>query len=84
MLGKCRWKLFQSRNNRSIGWRDPVDAFIKAIKCIPEKRDSRHPEKDPILEPHYKLLAIVYKLLRNRDIQVYRSAKPLSSYLANL
>ena len=68
MLGKCLWKLFRSPNASSTGWREPVDAFIKAVQCVPEKKDSRHPEKDPILDSHYKLLSVVYKLVQERHI----------------
>ena len=70
MLGKCRWKLFKFSTGKTISWREPVDFFIKAIQCVPEKRDSRHPEKDPILEPHYKLLSVVYKLVQQRHVLV--------------
>lgn len=47
-----------------------IDAFIRAIEACPEKRDSRHPDKDPILEPHYKLVSVVHKLVRSRRILV--------------
>lgn len=70
MLGKCRWKQFQSPDVGFVGWREPVDAFVKAIQCLPEKRDNRHPEKDPILEPHYKLVSTVYKLVSKGHILV--------------
>ena len=81
MLGKCKWKLYKSNNVSSVGWREAVDAFIKAIQCTPEKRDSRHAEKDPILEPHYKLLSLVYKLLRNGSLSVIQYIqKPLFIY----
>lgn len=80
MLGKCRWKLFQSSAIGSFSWRDAVDAFVKAIQCVPGKRDSRHPEKDPILDPHYKLLSIVYKLLKKGEIPVTCSNTSISIY----
>ena len=83
MLGKCRWKLFQSPNNATVSWRDPVDCFIQAIQCVPEKRDSRHPEKDPILEPHYKLLSTVYKLLRKGDVLVNMLLTANNEYQTN-
>ena len=68
MLGKCLWKLFREWQATATSWRRPVDAFVKAIECVPEKRDNRHPERDPILEPHYKLLSVTYKLLRSGHV----------------
>ena len=70
MLGKCLWKLFNCSKTSSVSYKQPVDAFIKAIECVPEKRDNRHPEKDPILEPHYKLLAVTHKLVHGRHMTV--------------
>jgi hypothetical protein len=37
-----------------------LDAFENAIKAVPKPRDSR---SEPIIEPHYKLLSIVHKLV---------------------
>ena len=68
MRGKCRWKL--SHNSGKVHWSHAVEAFIKAVQQVPEKRDSRHPEKEPILEPHFKLLSTIHKLLRQGAISV--------------
>ena len=68
MLGKCRWKLFNHVGLHTLGYKDVLDAFTKAIECVPEKRDNRHPDKDPILEPHYKLVSIVHKLVQPKMI----------------
>lgn len=53
-----------------ITFRPAIDAFVRAIECLPERRDSRHPDKDPILEPHYKLTSIVHKLVRSGRVSV--------------
>lgn len=37
-----------------------LHAFVKAIKTAPKPKDSR---QEPILEPHYKLVSIVHKLV---------------------
>jgi hypothetical protein len=37
-----------------------LDAFVNAIKFVPKPRDSR---QEPTLEPHYKLVSIVHKLV---------------------
>lgn len=57
-------------NAQRISYHLPLDSFIKAIDVLPERRDSRHPEKDPTLEPHYKLVSIVHKLVQTRRLQV--------------
>ena len=69
MLGKVLWKMHNGSaevlgNVKRISYEFVIDAFIRAIECVPDKRDSRHPEKDPILEPHYKLLSVVHKLVQ--------------------
>ena len=70
MLGKCLWKIYGiSRNAESFtSYSAMLDAFTSAIECVPSKRDSRHPDRDPILEPHYKLVSIVHKLVQRRRI----------------
>ena len=67
MLGKVLWKMhnYGERmlgNAKRIGYQIVIDAFVRAIESCPDKRDTRHPDKDPILEPHYKLVSVVYKL----------------------
>lgn len=75
MLGKCLWKMHSNPDQKqSVDYREVLDAFGKAIECVPERRDSRHPDKDPILEPHYKLVSIVHKLVQRRLIMVFRSS----------
>lgn len=67
MLGKCRWKMYSkvgddsgkdSANKPSM--ESVLAAFVKAIQTVPKPRDSR---QEPILEPHYKLVSIVHKLV---------------------
>ena len=74
MLGKCLWKLFGhyqfSSASYKVSYKLPIDAFLKAIENVPEKRDNRHPDKEPILEPHYKIVTIAYKLVRRHCISV--------------
>ena len=80
MLSKCKWKLYKYDSVSMVGWREAVEACIRALQCAPEKKDGRHSEKDPILEPHYKLLSLVYKLLRNGSLSVIHSVKSPLSY----
>ena len=77
MLGKCLWKLFNRPGNFSIDHRLPLNAFMRAVECVPEKRDSRHPDRDTILEPHYKLVSIAHKLVRGRHIHPEEGAQVL-------
>lgn len=46
---------------------DVLDSIADAIDSIPSKRDSR---SERILEPHYKLISIVQKLVARNDLSV--------------
>ena len=81
MLGKVLWKMHKHGDPvlgdaKRIGYRIVIDAFVRAIESCPGKRDSRHPDKDPILEPHYKLVSVVHKLRIFRRISVRKSSVP--------
>lgn len=69
MLGKCRWKLHCARDSGL----DDVDQLLrvlqKAVELVPNKRE-RSSDKDPILEPHYKLVSVIYKLVGRNDMSV--------------
>ena len=64
ILGKCLWKMFNSRpdeqGRRRIGVDEVLEAFTAAVETLPERKDSR---SDYILEPHFKLVSIVHKLV---------------------
>ncbi|PGH32913.1 hypothetical protein GX50_04257 [[Emmonsia] crescens] len=65
MFSKCLWKMFTcddaTRGNHSpVEVDDVLDSLVDAIEALPSKRDSR---SDPILEPHFKLVSIVHKLV---------------------
>lgn len=68
MLGKCLWKAYYKVSDEWVsneGVTKPpvqsiVDVFVKAIDTVPRPKDSR---QDPILEPHYKLVSVVHKLV---------------------
>jgi len=55
---------------KRVTYQPAIVAFVRAIEACPEKRDARHPEKDPILEPHYKLVSVVHKLVHAKRISV--------------
>lgn len=75
MLGKCLWKMHNCSEEvrgraQKISCVEALDAFTRAIELLPERRDSRHPEKQLTLEPHYKLVSVVHKLVQSRRLQV--------------
>ena len=75
MLGKCLWKMcchpeLKPEKAPKVTFDDALSAFSNAIRYVPERRDNRHPEKDPILEPHYKTVSIVQKLVQRKLLQV--------------
>ena len=72
MLGKCLWKLGCSSNasDPHALFLEVLDTYTRAIRCVPEKKDSRHPDRDPILDPHYKLVSVVHKLVQRKFISV--------------
>lgn len=61
-------------NDNPIGYQLVIDSFVRAINSCPDKRDSRHPDKDPVLEPHYKLVSVTHKLRSLGQIAVRTSA----------
>lgn len=75
MLGKCLWKMHNCSDHVLSGYhrtdfRPAVDAFKMSIESLPERRDNKHSEKDPTLEPHYKLASAVHKLVSSRRLPV--------------
>lgn len=72
MLSKCRWKMFCSDESMR-GGRDPIqvqdvlDSLIDAVQALPEKKDSR---SEPILEPHFKLVSVIHKLVHRGFLKV--------------
>ncbi|KKY14309.1 putative transcriptional corepressor of histone [Diplodia seriata] len=81
MLGKCLWKLheaeegtIQPRTRPSVG--EVVACFTRAIEELPGKKGSRG---EPILEPHYKLLSILYKLVQRRELEPGEASSKLQA-----
>lgn len=86
MLGKCLWKMHNCSDEvrgraRKINYVDALDAFTRAIELLPERRDSKHPEKQPTLEPHYKLVSVVHKLVQSRRLRVRYRLLPFCNVL---
>ncbi|RDW89232.1 hypothetical protein BP6252_01264 [Coleophoma cylindrospora] len=71
MLGKCQWKMYckapeddRDRKSRPSMW-SALDSFVKAIETVPKHKDSR---AEPVLEPHYKLMSAVHKLVATTEM----------------
>ncbi|KIW08073.1 uncharacterized protein PV09_01011 [Verruconis gallopava] len=84
MLGKCLWKMYtyelpegSSDDKHRPSKQEVIDCFVNAVNKLP-KRDSR---KEPILEPHYKLVAIIHKLVKRGDLNISEAYELLKSSL---
>ncbi|KAI5211044.1 hypothetical protein E4T38_01567 [Aureobasidium subglaciale] len=66
-LGKCLWKMYCNTPKPSDA--PNIDAiineFCESINLLPRKKDSK---REPILEPHYKLVSVVHKMVTRRCI----------------
>jgi hypothetical protein len=79
MLGKCLWKMYRKAGDEHDlavqATRPSLDsvlaAFVKAIQTVPKPRDGR---QEPILEPHYKLVSVVHKLVLMGALQPQAAA----------
>lgn len=75
MIGKCLWKMFCKADGewdpKVKATRPSVDAvlnsFTSAIKKAPKHNSNSRSE--PVLEPHYKLVSIVHKLVIMQEMQ---------------
>ena len=80
MLGKCLWKMFnipsteQSRSKIEVD--QVIDAFTAAVEASPERKDR---SSDYVLEPHFKLVSIVHKLVRRRVISPVQGREVLQA-----
>jgi hypothetical protein len=68
MFSKCLWKMFNcdarsKKSGRPIEVDDILDSLSDAVDSLPER-------KEPILEPHFKLVSTVHKLVRRRLLPV--------------
>ncbi|KAH9844824.1 histone transcription regulator 3 [Teratosphaeria destructans] len=90
ILGKCLWKM-HSASPEVLGSDDPpsadevLAAIIKSIELLPDKKDSRE-RKEPTLEPHYKLVSVVHKMVVRGSIGLEQAREALENtqYAQNL
>ncbi|KAI1774858.1 hypothetical protein F4818DRAFT_416964 [Hypoxylon cercidicola] len=81
MVAKCIWKMYKTPPT-SLGHRDRRDrpslqavisALEKAVEVVSALPKPRHGQ-DPILEPHYKIVSIMHKLVMRGDIAPQEAA----------
>ncbi|XWW96159.1 hypothetical protein V2A60_004131 [Cordyceps javanica] len=85
MLAKCYWKLFRNPEELPEGQESKtrittdmiLDALRKATAAAYKPRKSKSSE--PILEPHYKIVSILHKMVIAQDITAARAAEILSA-----
>lgn len=84
MLAKCYWKMHKtpaemldSKDIKSrIDTQVVIDALKKAVEVASNARKSRHSE--PILEPHYKIVSVLHKMVRSGDLSAADAAAVLA------
>lgn len=79
MLGKCLWKMLTNPDpgsRRRVQVEEVLDAFSDAIENLPERKDSR---ADHILEPHFKLVSVVHKLVHRKMLTPVQGSEALQA-----
>jgi hypothetical protein len=79
MLGKCLWKMLthpDPDSRRRVLVEEVLDAFSEAIENLPERKDSR---ADHILEPHFKLVSVVHKLVHRKMLTPLQGSEALQA-----
>ena len=91
MLAKCLWKMYCYSDDEikraasefrlpqaNIGqsWAEVIKATVNAINTLPEKKERG---KEPVLEPHYKLVSITHKLYQRKAVDEAKGVEMLSN-----
>lgn len=77
MLGKVLWKMYTAKDGKNKpDFGQVLSAFTRAIELLPQ--DRRDSKKEPILEPHYKIVSIVDKLYLRGDLEYDEAKKTLN------
>ncbi|GAB7363133.1 hypothetical protein MBLNU230_g3422t1 [Neophaeotheca triangularis] len=84
LLGKCLWKMHDAPDavrmpdrNAPPTPQEVIACFVKAIELLPDKRDTRDTKREPVLEPHYKLVSIVHKMVTRGRIGLEEASDAL-------
>ncbi|KAK4044142.1 hypothetical protein C8A01DRAFT_43065 [Parachaetomium inaequale] len=84
MVAKCLWKMYQkplealdekNRLHRPTV-QTVIDALEKTIEVVSSLPKPRHGQ-DPILEPHYKIVSVVHKLVMRGELEIQTAANIL-------
>ncbi|CRG92583.1 Histone transcription regulator 3 homolog [Talaromyces islandicus] len=80
MLSKCRWKMFNSDetmrgNSKEVTLDGVLDPLLDAIETLPRRKEK---SSDPILEPHFRLVSVLHKLVVRQKIEPKQAAELLS------
>src|SRR5580658_6748810 len=81
MLAKCTWKMYQTPTNqleerdkvKHPTVKDVIDTLEKTVEVVSLLPKPRHGQ-DPVLEPHYKILSVVHKLVSRSDLDAQKGA----------
>ncbi|XP_044719678.1 uncharacterized protein HRG_06267 [Hirsutella rhossiliensis] len=84
MLAKCYWKMYQTPAERldktdqktPITTEQLLETLKMSVEVATNARKSRN--SDPILEPHYKIVSILHKLVTRGDMPAADAASNLS------
>ena len=73
MYAKCLWKMYQKpaddldQNDRRT--QPTVQAVVAALeRSVQVVTAQQKPRQDPVLEPHYKILSVIHKLVLRQDM----------------
>ncbi|RMY39800.1 hypothetical protein D0865_12724 [Hortaea werneckii] len=82
MLSKCLWKMHtatdQERNHKpGPSVKEVLNALHTAIDLLPDKKDGKE-KREPILEPHYKLVSIVHKMVTRGELSLEQAREALT------
>ncbi|KAL2132903.1 hypothetical protein VTI74DRAFT_3181 [Chaetomium olivicolor] len=84
MVAKCLWKMYQkpveeldekNRRHRPTV-QNVLDALEKTVEVVSSLPKPRH-GTEPILEPHYKIVSVVHKLVKRGDLPAQEAANLL-------
>ncbi|KAK3307422.1 uncharacterized protein B0T15DRAFT_177781 [Chaetomium strumarium] len=84
MVAKCLWKMYQTPpeelDEKNRRHRPSVQAVLgaleKSVEVVSSLPKPRHGQ-EPILEPHYKILSVVHKLVKRGDLPAQEGANIL-------
>ncbi|EED19883.1 transcriptional corepressor of histone genes (Hir3), putative [Talaromyces stipitatus ATCC 10500] len=82
MLSKCRWKMFNSDEatrgrGKSVTIDDVLNPLLDAIEVLPQRKE-RSSLPDRILEPHFRLVSVLHKLVLRHQLEPSKAGEILA------